>query len=1377
MNLQMQLIRLLTVILTVIPVLQCMAQQKFRIVPRDLQVLEGTEALLRCEIYNLVGAVQWTKDGFALGFSHTIPGYPRYSVLADRNQGIYNLRISNASIEDDAEYQCQVGPAKFNSAIRANARLTVISPPSSIEIQGYSRNAKVEVREGQDLSLTCVVANAKPVAQIVWYRGKTEFKSDTIENKVTETEGKRYTVTSQLRIKPGSEDDYMEYTCQAKHKALQPDRPMQTKVQLSVLYPPGEPQIVGFAPGEVLRRGQKVELICRSRGGNPPAQLIWYKNDVQVQMAYRTTDRLSENTYTFVAEESDNKARLRCEANNVMIQAPLKKEIALSVLFAPTHVTISGASEARTGDVVSLQCQTAPSNPPAEIKWSVNGHHMKNTTARTIENQDGGWVTVSNISVPVEANKRSLVVICHGLNMKLTENVISTHTVNVLLPPSQPAITGYTEGTIIPAGSVQRLQCTSTGGNPLATLTWYKNDKKLNSVTKTMDKSVSSELSILVNATDNQAKYRCEAQNSATEIPLSADRTLAVNFPPETVKIKIIPPELKPGIEATLICDSSSSNPPATISWWRDGIAVDGLNNATKAGLWGGWVSSLELKVNISQDMDGNVYTCQSANEALQRNVHEAIKLQVLYPPKFKPPPSSTVVGAEGEPLTVAMVATGNPMSISYTWTKDGLPILSNAGAQRIVSEGPILNITRLNRNDTGIYTCEAVNSQGSAMINISVVVEYGASIQSISENVTVSPGEEAMLSCTVEGKPLTEEHIRWERIGYDMTIKTSTTFANGTSYLHVKNALREDVGNFRCIADNRVANPTSRDVLLIVKFAPEIDKSPVMLRAAAGFGERARLPCRAQSAPRPKFYWSRSGQVLNVNQTAKFYVENKQIDALTYESILVVERVAANDYGLYECIVRNELGNVKEKVRLDVTSPPDPPVSLNVLNVTHDSVTVAWTPGFDGGMKANYRVRYREVNSDRYWYEDSQPNSYKLTIGGLRMNTLYVFSIMASNGLGSSRYLPDVTRAHTKGPDVEAPEMMQKAEIPSFVIFCIALAALCLLAVNAGLVTWFIMRKRAKGETLSSVSEKSDAYSTDANRPDYTDDTTSKSASTYLVENGDMPPPRYQKEGTLPPYPNNINGAYARTLPHPRHNPVNYQQRSHDDQMIERSSYVTAPSPGPPFDGSYYNMNSDRYLSYPPMQDYSAMEMSTPPPPIIPALPKNTGTLTRLTSRPMVPPPDVTYHAQSIISESSSSPQHGMGTMASTALTGAGTGTSVPPQPAPKPLQGILKDPKRNSSASNSSAHAQALQQQHGAQLIAVQNPSPVPLGSVPGIPLVGSTFLGPSVAGTGANVSQAGTSSLGNSLLIGTYDPSSTNLSSFNASFGFTDADGHLV
>lgn len=47
-------------------------QQKFRIKPQDLQVLEGAEALLRCEVQNLGGQVQWTKDGFALGERKTL---------------------------------------------------------------------------------------------------------------------------------------------------------------------------------------------------------------------------------------------------------------------------------------------------------------------------------------------------------------------------------------------------------------------------------------------------------------------------------------------------------------------------------------------------------------------------------------------------------------------------------------------------------------------------------------------------------------------------------------------------------------------------------------------------------------------------------------------------------------------------------------------------------------------------------------------------------------------------------------------------------------------------------------------------------------------------------------------------------------------------------------------------------------------------------------------------------------------------------------------------------------------------------------------------------------------------------------------------------
>lgn len=106
--------------------------------------------------------------------------------------------------------------------------------------------------------------------------------------------------------------------------------------------------------------------------------------------------------------------------------------------------------------------------------------------------------------------------------------------------------------------------------------------------------------------------------------------TLCAVVAPENVKIRVEPAELVPGVEATLICDSSSSNPPAKLSFWKDGIPVEGINNASKQGLWGGTVSSLELKINVTQEMNGIVYTCQSNNEALQRSVHESVALQVL---------------------------------------------------------------------------------------------------------------------------------------------------------------------------------------------------------------------------------------------------------------------------------------------------------------------------------------------------------------------------------------------------------------------------------------------------------------------------------------------------------------------------------------------------------------------------------------------------------------------------------------------------------------------------------------------------------------------------------------------------------------------------
>ncbi|RWS06549.1 nephrin-like protein, partial [Dinothrombium tinctorium] len=83
-------------------------QQFFRIRPNDEKVVKSSDIELQCNVANQAGSVQWSKDGFLLGFDPEIPGFPRHSMTGDNLKGVYNLRIKDIQLEDEGDYQCQV---------------------------------------------------------------------------------------------------------------------------------------------------------------------------------------------------------------------------------------------------------------------------------------------------------------------------------------------------------------------------------------------------------------------------------------------------------------------------------------------------------------------------------------------------------------------------------------------------------------------------------------------------------------------------------------------------------------------------------------------------------------------------------------------------------------------------------------------------------------------------------------------------------------------------------------------------------------------------------------------------------------------------------------------------------------------------------------------------------------------------------------------------------------------------------------------------------------------------------------------------------------------------------------------------------------------
>lgn len=196
------------------------------------------------------------------------------------------------------------------------------------------------------------------------------------------------------------------------------------------------------------------------------------------------------------------------------------------------------------------------------------------------------------------------------------------------------------------------------------------------------------------------------------------------------------------------------------------------------------------------------------------------------------------------------------------------------------------------------------------------------------------------------------------------------------------------------------------------------MDHSPAFTRFAARMGERGRLVCKALAAPQPSFVWRRNGRDLKMRRN-KFKALERKLDALTHESTLVIENTSADDYGQYECLARNTHGQASTSLEFSKPTRPDTPLELVVNNVTDNGVDLSWVPGFDGGLPVYYRLRFKIHNEDKYKYVDAKPGSFNISIDGLKAGSTYLFSVMAANEAGGSKFLPDVKLTLTKGKKI----------------------------------------------------------------------------------------------------------------------------------------------------------------------------------------------------------------------------------------------------------------------------------------------------------------------------------------------------------------------
>lgn len=78
--------------------------------PQDQTAIVGSRVTLPCRVIGKQGTLQWTKDDFGLGTHRNLSGFERYSMVGSDEEGDFSLDIYPVMLDDDAKYQCQVGP-------------------------------------------------------------------------------------------------------------------------------------------------------------------------------------------------------------------------------------------------------------------------------------------------------------------------------------------------------------------------------------------------------------------------------------------------------------------------------------------------------------------------------------------------------------------------------------------------------------------------------------------------------------------------------------------------------------------------------------------------------------------------------------------------------------------------------------------------------------------------------------------------------------------------------------------------------------------------------------------------------------------------------------------------------------------------------------------------------------------------------------------------------------------------------------------------------------------------------------------------------------------------------------------------------------------
>ncbi|XP_037135971.1 vascular endothelial growth factor receptor 1 isoform X3 [Syngnathus acus] len=239
----------------------------------------------------------------------------------------------------------------------------------------------------------------------------------------------------------------------------------------------------------------------------------------------------------------------------------------------------------------------------------------------------------------------------------------------------------------------------------------------------------------------------------------------------------------------------------------------------------------------------------------------------------------------------------------------------------------------------SGVFRCVASNSVGLDHLDIPFYVTDVLGGFALSQGEDAREGGDLRLTCSAN-KHLYSS-LSWRRLhpagggGTALSGQLSTGEFSRSLLLSLSNLSAQDSGAYMCAARHRL---TGQEAHLVAQVRVSALEPPELLKnltdRTVNVSSSVSLRCPAEGVPPPAVTWYKNQRALSAGSGIAMSAK---------EGSLHIDRVTAEDQGLYTCQASNQKGSVESSAYIWVNAPETPSMEIPTLTCTCVVATFLW--------------------------------------------------------------------------------------------------------------------------------------------------------------------------------------------------------------------------------------------------------------------------------------------------------------------------------------------------------------------------------------------------------------------------------------------------